>query len=149
MLSRLDSAFDGQRRLVANASHELKTPLVINRTLIEVALGRPDSPPEVARLGETLLEVNSRHERDIDGLLTLARSQHTVVDPVLFDPPDVVSRVVDNIRPEAERSGVLLPLAGAYQVPLDELVGAPEVGDPPGAAGTAQDAGWHRGGADP
>jgi transcriptional regulator with XRE-family HTH domain len=30
-------------------------------------------------------------------------------------------------RPSLE---LLLPLAGAYQVPMDELVGAPEVGDP-------------------
>lgn len=121
MLSRLDSAFDGQRRFVANASHELKTPLVINRTLIEVAVGRPGSPPELARLGETLLEVNARHERMIDGLLTLARSQHAVADPVPFDLAGVVSRVVDGIRPDAERAGVTLTLlAGA----------APVLGDP-------------------
>jgi signal transduction histidine kinase len=84
MLERLDRAFDGQRRFVANASHELRTPLAINHTLLEVAMGRPDAPPQVRDLGQTLLAVNARHEQLIDGLLTLARSEQgiTVHDPV-------------------------------------------------------------------
>jgi signal transduction histidine kinase len=93
MLDRLDHSFDAQRRFVANASHELRTPLTINRTLIEVALGRPDVPAESRQLAETLLAVNERHERLIDGLLTLVRSDQepTVHDPV--DLADVVRHV--------------------------------------------------------
>ena len=75
MLERLDHAFDSQRRFVANASHELRTPLTINRTLIEVALDDPEVPESTRRLGTTLLEVNQRHERLIDGLLVLASSR--------------------------------------------------------------------------
>lgn len=78
MLERLDAAFDGQRRFVANASHELRTPLTINRTLIEVALGRAAPPAELVQLGETLLAVNARHERLIDGLLTLVASEQAL-----------------------------------------------------------------------
>jgi HAMP domain-containing protein len=89
MLERLDRAFDGQRRFVANASHELRTPLTINRTLIQVALDTPDTPQATRELGATLLEVNHRHERLIDGLLMLATSdqhltEHSPVD--LADP---------------------------------------------------------------
>jgi signal transduction histidine kinase len=93
MLERLDSAFDGQRRFVANASHELRTPLTINRTLIEVALGRSLVPETTRQLGETLLAVNERHERLIDGLLTLVRSEQavTVRDPI--DLADVARHV--------------------------------------------------------
>jgi signal transduction histidine kinase len=84
MLERLDRAFDSQARFVANASHELRTPLAINRTLLEVALKRPDPPPQLKDLGLTLLDVNARHERLVDGLLTLARSEQSVItkDPV-------------------------------------------------------------------
>jgi len=84
MLDRLDRAFDGQRRFVGNASHELRTPLAINRTLLEVALGTPNAQPELRQLCTTLLEVNARHERLIDGLLVLARSDHalTITRPV-------------------------------------------------------------------
>jgi signal transduction histidine kinase len=97
MLERLDGAFDGQRRFVANASHELRTPLTINRTLIEVALGRPRVPVETRQLGETLLAVNERHERLIDGLLTLARSEQAVT---VHDPVDLaeVARYVTDAR---------------------------------------------------
>jgi signal transduction histidine kinase len=116
MLSRLDAAFEGQRRFVGNASHELKTPLAINRTLVEVAMNRPDAPAELRQLGEILLEVNIRQERLIDGLLTLARSEHAVIDPVPVDLGSVASSVADAVRPEAQRLGVTVTVCTATAV---------------------------------
>lgn len=75
MLERLDRAFDGQRLFAANASHELRTPLAINRTLIEVFLDDSKVSESTRHFGETLLAVTNRHERLIDGMLMLARSQ--------------------------------------------------------------------------
>ncbi len=110
MLERLDRSFDGQRRFVANASHELRTPLAINRTLLEVAMGQPDAPQQLRQLGTTLLEVNARHERLIDGLLTMARSEQAVVDPVPVDLADVAGNVLDQTRaPGVEMRHELLP----------------------------------------
>ncbi|MEO3929066.1 HAMP domain-containing sensor histidine kinase [Micromonosporaceae bacterium B7E4] len=99
MLERLDRSFDGQRRFVANASHELRTPLAINHTLLELAMGRPDAPQQVRDLGETLLAVNMRHARLIDGLLTLARSEQgiTTRDPV--DLAQIARHVIEQNRP--------------------------------------------------
>ncbi len=93
MLDRLDRAFDGQRRFVANASHELRTPLAVNRTLIEIAVGRPGAPEELTRLGESLLAVNARHERLIEGLLTLARSENELGETATVDLADVAAHV--------------------------------------------------------
>jgi signal transduction histidine kinase len=93
MLERLDAAFDGQRRFVANASHELRTPLTINRTLIEVALGRAAPPPELVHLGETLLAVNARHERLIDGLLTLVASEQALTVHETVDVAEIARHV--------------------------------------------------------
>ncbi|WP_433053005.1 sensor histidine kinase [Dactylosporangium sp. CS-033363] len=101
MLERLDQAFDGQRRFAANASHELRTPLTINRTLIEVALSRPDPPPEVVQLGETLLAVNARHERLIDGLLTLVASEQALTVRDRVDLAEVARHVVADKDVEA------------------------------------------------
>ncbi|GAA0800508.1 sensor histidine kinase [Spirilliplanes yamanashiensis] len=101
MLERLDASFDSQRRFVANASHELRTPLAINRTLLEVALSRPDAPPALHQLGGTLLEVNARHERLIDGLLVLASSEQTIADPAPVDLADVAGRLVEGACPGA------------------------------------------------
>ena len=117
MLERLDRAFDGQRRFVANASHELRTPLAINRTLLEVAMGHPDAPQQLRQLGTTLLEVNARHERLIDGLLTMARSEQAVVDRVPVDMADVAGSVLDQTR------------APGVEV-RHQLTAAPTSGDP-------------------
>lgn len=94
MLERLDRAFDGQRRFIANASHELRTPLTLNRALLEVAVHRRAAGAEVRQLGETLLEINSRHERLIDGLLLLARSEAGVAERSFVDLADIVDHVV-------------------------------------------------------
>jgi signal transduction histidine kinase len=100
MLSRLDRSFDGQRGFVANASHELRTPLAINRALLEVAVTRPDASPDTRQLGETLLAVNARHERLIDGLLMLAESENAVVERSTVDLADIAGYVLDQVPAE-------------------------------------------------
>jgi signal transduction histidine kinase len=76
MLIRLDSAFDSQRRFVANASHELRTPLAITRAEVDVALADPDAPAaELRATAERVRDATERSERLIEGLLTLARSE--------------------------------------------------------------------------
>jgi signal transduction histidine kinase len=106
MLERLDRAFDSQRRFVANASHELRTPLTINRTLIEVALDHPHATEALRQLGGTLLAVNQRHERLIDGLLTLASSEQRITDPTLVDLADLASHVTTESRGVARTAGM-------------------------------------------
>jgi signal transduction histidine kinase len=117
MLERLDRSFDGQRRFVANASHELHTPLAINRTLLEVAMRRPDAPPQVCDLAATLLAVNARHERLIDGLLTLARSEQGVTENQPVDLADI-ARHVTECQPDSA-----VEITGDYRP-------APVTGDP-------------------
>lgn len=97
MLERLDSSFDGQRRFVANASHELRTPLALNRALIEVAMTRDGAPEQTVALAETLLSVNARHERLIDGLLTLAESENSVTDRAPVDLAEIAEHVVTEL----------------------------------------------------
>ncbi|GIJ09793.1 sensor histidine kinase [Micromonospora andamanensis] len=99
MLERLDRSFDGQRRFVANASHELRTPLALNRALVELAVSRPDAPAEVRRLGEALLSVNERHERLIDGLLTLADSESEVTERAAVDLAEIAAHVLEQVAP--------------------------------------------------
>lgn len=111
MLERLDRAFDGQRLFVANASHELRTPLAINRTLIEVALTDPDVPDATRRLGETLLEVNHRNERLIDGLLILATSEQRIDRSTRVDLAAVAAQAMATARPAASRANVDLRAA--------------------------------------
>ncbi|MGW2149642.1 sensor histidine kinase [Nonomuraea bangladeshensis] len=108
MLGRLARAFDAQRKFVANASHELRTPLTINRTLVDVAVRRPDATDDVKRLGESLLLVNARHERLIDGLLALAEGEQAVLDRRPFDLTDVAEHVLDQAAAEAAEREVTI-----------------------------------------
>ncbi|WP_373320481.1 sensor histidine kinase [Virgisporangium aurantiacum] len=106
MVERLDHAFDGQRRFVANASHELRTPLTLNRAVVELAMHRRTASPDVIRLGESLLQINARHERLITGLLLLARSGHEIAERSPVDVADVVSHVVTQAKAEADAADV-------------------------------------------
>lgn len=108
MLARLSRSFDGQRRFVANAAHELRTPLTINRTLVDVALRHADATEDTRRLGESLLVVNDRHERLIDGLLALAEGEQTVLNRHPLDLTDVVEHVLDDATAEAAAKGVTI-----------------------------------------
>ncbi|WP_211195835.1 ATP-binding protein [Agromyces sp. H66] len=118
MLARLDTSFDAQRRFIANASHELRTPLTLNRALLEVSTHRPDASADVRLLGDALLVINARHERLIDGLLLLARSERELPERRFVDLADVVEHVRDG---EFADSGI------DVQVVVDE---APTAGDP-------------------
>jgi signal transduction histidine kinase len=101
MLARLDQSFDGQRRFIANASHELRTPLTLNRTLLEVALSPDAVSPDVHQLGTTLLAVNERHARLIDGLLVLAQSERAVIERSYVDLADVANHVAGGAKVQA------------------------------------------------
>src|SRR6266498_1438687 len=111
MLERLDRSFDSQRRFVANASHELRTPLAINRTLIEVALDNPQASESLRQLGTTLLAVNQRHERLIDGLLTLASSEERLTEHRPVDLADIVGHIATESQAAARKAGVELRTA--------------------------------------
>ncbi|WP_328469576.1 HAMP domain-containing histidine kinase [Actinoplanes sp. NBC_00393] len=95
MVERLEHAFDGQRRFVANASHELRTPLTLNRALVELAMHRRTASADVVRLGEDLLKINTRHERLIDGLLLLARSEQELTERTPLDLADIAAHVAE------------------------------------------------------
>ncbi|MBA2894401.1 sensor histidine kinase [Nonomuraea soli] len=106
MLTRLNLAFDSQRRFVANASHELRTPLTINRTVLEIALTDPEASEDLKALGRTLLEVNARNEKLIEGLLLLARSERELAVRKPVDIQDVAHTAVEQLVPFAAEHGV-------------------------------------------
>jgi signal transduction histidine kinase len=121
MLGRLDDAFEGQRRFIASASHELRTPLTLNRTLLEVALTPRSVSPEMRQLGTTLLEINDRHGRLIDGLLVLAQSEREVTERFYVDLADIVEHVASLSSFPLKVSAAPAPVVGS-PVLLERLV---------------------------
>ncbi|HWD69269.1 MAG TPA: ATP-binding protein [Solirubrobacteraceae bacterium] len=112
MLGRLDSAFRSQKHFVANASHEMRTPLAIMRTEIDVALADPHaSVGELRAMGEAVRETIDRSEALIGALLLLARSEgvHGREEPV--DLAELAGDCVTDFRHGAEAAGVRIVTA--------------------------------------
>jgi two-component system, OmpR family, sensor kinase len=75
LLERLEASFEQQRRFMADASHELRTPVAILRGEAEVTLSKPErSPEEYRQTLSTLREESQRLAHIIEDLFTLARA---------------------------------------------------------------------------
>ncbi|MFD7132845.1 sensor histidine kinase [Streptomyces sp. NPDC059894] len=101
LLGRLDTAFETQKRFVANASHELRTPLTLQRVALEVALTDPDR--DVESLEEACQEVlayGEHQERMIEALLTLAGSERGLEYREPVDLARIAEAVLDTPRPQ-------------------------------------------------
>ncbi|ASU85911.1 sensor histidine kinase [Nocardiopsis gilva YIM 90087] len=129
MLERLQSAFESQRRFVANASHELRTPMASQRAAVEVALAQGRVPDDLRPAMERVLESADRSERLISGLLLLARSDRglTAAEPV--DLADAAQRALGTQADAVAEAGVELRsdltsvVVDGDQVLLEQLVG--------------------------
>lgn len=95
MLARLEDSATRQRRFVADASHELRSPLAAIRTTLEVALAHPDSAPwpEIARRAARQSE---RLETLVRELLLLARGDDRHL--VERRRPVNLGRLVEDVR---------------------------------------------------
>jgi heavy metal sensor kinase len=110
MIGRLDQAFTQQRRFVADASHELRTPITVIRSITDVALEEPYGLEECT---EALREINAETDRLsllINNLLTLARvdEEQTQLD---FDPVRLDLLALDvaaTMEPLAVECGIAL-----------------------------------------
>jgi signal transduction histidine kinase len=96
MLDRLSESFDTQRRFVANASHELRSPLTVIRSEAEVALAnpRPDLD-ELRGMAESVVQASRRTEALLASLLILARSQRGLLHSVPVDLATVAGEAAD------------------------------------------------------
>ena len=123
MLDRLQAASERQRKFVADASHELQSPIAALRTQLEVAIAQPATTDWAATSSDLLAE--SRHmERLVRDLLFLARSdgEESVrrIEPVDLD--DIVLEEATRLRSTAQ---VRVDASGVSAAPLsgnrDEL----------------------------
>jgi len=109
MLARLDAAFAAQRQFVADASHELRNPLAIIRTNVDVALADPRADPEDLRHTITVVKrASDRMARLVDDLLALARRQEPILEHEPVDLGAAVAEASDDfVVPAAARNIVL------------------------------------------
>jgi signal transduction histidine kinase len=73
LLERLQTAFEAEKDLIANAAHELKTPLAVIRAECDIALIKERAGEEYAESLREVRTVTDTMLRQVNGMLTLAR----------------------------------------------------------------------------
>jgi signal transduction histidine kinase len=117
MLARLEDAAETQRRLVEEASHELRAPLAVLVSNAEVLLAHPRPTLDVYRRGlETTRAAAVRLGTTIDELLVDARGRARRVTRV---PVDVAALVRDVVAEAAPDTVVVAPPGAAAVCAVD------------------------------
>ena len=114
MLSRLDSAFAAQRRFVADASHELRNPLAIIQSNLEVALA--DGSSDAAsrrRAADAISRTIARMSRLTDDLLELARLEQPERRREPVDVAALLCEAADEFAAPAAARGIAITRAAA------------------------------------
>ena len=107
MLSRLETAFQHERRFVADASHELRTPLALLKTELELALRHPRSRAELEDALRSAAEETDRLSALAADLLLIARSDQGGL-PVNREPlssGEVLATVAERFSARASELG--------------------------------------------
>jgi len=111
LLDRLQQSVEAMRRFTADASHELRTPISILRTGLEVTLRKERTGEEYRELLRENLEEIERVQRIVEALLTLAHAQHGDARETRQETVDlssVVEAALASIRlPASEKSLIL------------------------------------------
>ncbi|WP_448626502.1 ATP-binding protein [Geodermatophilus sp. URMC 64] len=111
MLDRLAGAAERQRRFVADAAHELRTPLARIRTQLEVDRAHPATAgPEVT--SAAVLAEAGRLQRLVDDLLLLARSDSWAAELAAAGPVDLDDVVLTEVRRVRGAGGPGIDTAG-------------------------------------
>lgn len=110
MLRRIESAFQRQRQFTADAAHELRTPLSIMQTGLEVILSQPRSIAEYQTTLASVQEEVERLSQLAHMLLVLARTDSGEIPPnmVEFDLSLMLRTVIEQFAPAAAETGIHL-----------------------------------------
>jgi len=108
MAAQLEELVSSQRRFVADASHQLRSPLTALRLRLETL--DPNNPQSVSATREAALRESARLTRVIDGLLALARGDGHRPERQPIDVASVIAQRHEAWRPLAAEHSVDLRL---------------------------------------
>jgi signal transduction histidine kinase len=109
MLGRLDEAFANQRRFIQEASHELRNPLAVIRTNLEVTLDDPGATADELRHTAQVVERSAdRMRRLVDDLLLYARNETPTLEREPLDAASLVREAAEEFHAAAEARGLHL-----------------------------------------
>lgn len=110
MLSRLEGSFEQQTRFVADASHELRTPISVLSMHCELALSKTRTPEEYSQTLTTCLRASNRMKSLVEDLLTLARADSGQLNmrQESIDLSLIVDESVQLLSPLAQQQGLAI-----------------------------------------
>lgn len=109
MLGRLDEAFEGQRRFIHEASHELRNPLAVIRTNLDVVIGDPEADvADYRHAVEVVQRSTARMGRLVDDLLVYADRGSPASEQAPVDVSAVVHDVAAEFLVPADAKGLRL-----------------------------------------
>jgi two-component system sensor histidine kinase TctE len=88
LMGRLSKALETQRRFIADAAHQLRTPLAGLKTQLELA-ARQDDPRHTRELLDRLAVGIDQSSRLVGQLLALARAEHYTERTLMLEPVDL------------------------------------------------------------
>jgi signal transduction histidine kinase len=121
MASRLETLVRGHRAMVADVSHQLRTPLAALRLRLDL-LAQDADPATAAELAGGLEEF-ARLSRLVDGLLAVSKAENTVPRPVAVDVGEVIRERVQAWQPVAADRGGRLTASTAAAAPVTAAIG--------------------------
>lgn len=123
MLDGLHRAFDQQREFLANAAHELKTPVAILKSTLQSLLQRPRQAEEYRAGLEQALEDMARLEKLLHSMLRLARAEQWAAGSVRRDLEVVevaatCQSAIDRLAPIARERNVSIEVNKDGAMPI-------------------------------
>ncbi len=117
MAARLEALVHGSRAVVADVSHQLRTPLAALRLRLDLlAADAAETDPEIAAELAGAQDEVARLSRMVDGLLAVARAENVLPQPRAIDVAEVAAERVAAWLPVAEDRGIELTVTGAEVV---------------------------------
>jgi heavy metal sensor kinase len=121
LLARVGAAFEQQRQFIADASHELRTPVAIARGEAELALSRDERTTEELRAAlRTVREEMLALQRIVEDLFLLARAHagERLVSPSEMYLGDLCAECVRSMRTLAARKQITVRYVGSDELPM-------------------------------
>lgn len=117
MAHHIDQLMQGQRRLLHDVSHEMRSPLARLSAIVGLVRQQPERLDDCLNLLE---HESARMDRLVSELLTLSRLESGMLDPgeEIFDLAEVLADVVADAAPEAGQTGCRVELAANAEAPV-------------------------------
>ena len=117
----VEESMDRMRRFMADAAHELRTPITVLRSRADVTLQQPREPAELVASLRAMDAESRRLGRIVDDLLTLARADagERSIERRRVSLDDIALDAADAARAMADAKGVSMQMSGFEEAWVD------------------------------